>query len=128
MYDAANSKGNMDKRLLAYAVRIIGVVHALPRNLVGRHIAKQVLRSGTSCGANYREACGAESRADFVHKMQIVLKELRETDYWLSLTREAKLLPAKRLESILQETNELIAMSVSSVVTAKGRAANAQDR
>lgn len=113
MHDSGDSKGNLDKRLLVYAVRIIGVVHALPRNMIGRHIAKQVLRSGTSGGANYREACGAESRADFIHKMQIVVKELRETDYWLSVTREAKLLSAKRLENLLQETNELIAMSVS---------------
>jgi four helix bundle protein len=118
----------LDKRLLLYAVRIIGVVHALPKNMIGAHVAKQILRSGTSGGANYREACGAESRSDFIHKMQIVVKELRETDYWLSVTREAKLLPAKRLESILQETNELIAMSVSSVVTAKGRLQDAQER
>jgi four helix bundle protein len=128
MNGGSDSRGELDKRLLLYAVRIIGVVHALPKSMIGAHVAKQIPRSGTSGGANYREACGAESRADFVHKMQIVVKELRETEYWLRVSREAKLLPAKRLENLLQETNELIAMSVSSVVTAKGRAANEQDR
>jgi len=127
MNDRNDSRGQLDKRLLQYAVRIIHVVQAMPKNIVGRHIGKQMLRSGTSPGANYREACGAESRADFIHKMQVVTKELRESDYWLCVTREAKLISAVRLESIIQEPNELIAMSVKSVVTAKRRLKDEQN-
>ena len=120
--------GMLDQRLLKYAVRIIAVAQALPRNMAGLHIANQMLRSGTSAGANYREARGSESRADFIHKLQISLKELRETDYWLNVVKEARLLPAHRLENVLQESNELIAMTVKSIVTAKGRTRDAQNR
>ncbi len=111
--------GTLDTRLLKFAVGIVRVTQAMPRTVAGRHMARQVLRSGTSAGANYREARGAESRADFAHKLQIVVKELRETDYWLSLAREAELLPAARLAPLLEECSELIAMSVRSVVTTK---------
>ena len=114
-------RGLLDERLLRLAVRVISVCHALPRTEVGKHVGDQLMRSGTSAGANYREACGYESRADFVHKMQIVLKELRETDYWLRLAIEAHLVPEKRLGDLLQECHELTAMTVRSLTTAKGR-------
>ena len=80
-----------------------------------------MLRSGTSAGANYQEANGAGSIADFIHKMQLVLKELRETDYWLKVVEKANLLTSARLADILQESDELIAMTVASVVTARSR-------
>ena len=110
------------ERLQDMAVRVIRVANALPRNMVGRHIAQQVLRSGTSAGANYCEAQGAESRADFAHKMQLVVKELRETLFWLETSRRASLLKTEKLTDLIQETNELIAIGVKSAVTAKGNA------
>jgi four helix bundle protein len=74
-----NERENLSDRLLSFAASIIRLTLLLSKTVAGRHIAGQILRSSTSCGANYEEACGAESRADFIHKMQIVLKELRET-------------------------------------------------
>jgi len=73
---------------LDFAVEIIKLAVRLNKTSVGRHIGGQLTRSGTSPGANYEEACGAESRADFIHKLQIVLKELRESSYWLRLIRQ----------------------------------------
>jgi four helix bundle protein len=81
-----NERENLSDRLLEFATSIVKLTLRLNKTIAGRHIAGQILRSATSCGANYEEACGAESRADFIHKMQIVLKELRETSYWLKLT------------------------------------------
>jgi len=74
---------DLSGRLLDFTVEVIKVVNTLPETVPGRHVAKQITRAGTSCGANYEEACGAESRPDFIHKMGIVLKELKETRYWL---------------------------------------------
>lgn len=76
---------DLGKRLLEYAARIIKVVESLPKMLVGKRIGDQLLRSGTSAGANYEEAQGAESKSDFIHKLQVALKELRESNYWLRL-------------------------------------------
>ena len=117
---------NFGERLQDLAIRIIGVAGALPKTMVGRHIALQVLRSGTSAGANYCEARGAESRADFAHKMQVVVKELRETLFWLETSRRARLLNPERLGALVKEVNELISIGVRSVVTAKKNAR--QDR
>jgi len=99
---------------------------ALPNNDVGRVIRRQVIRSGTSVGANYEEACGAESRMDFVHKMRLVLKELRETRYWLRLILAAELLAESRLADICAEADELVAITVKSVKTASRGASNAK--
>ena len=118
MSDGA-TKGKLTERLLDYAVRSIAVAQALPKSGAGKHIGIQLLRAGTSTGANYNEANAAESRKDFIHKMQIVLKELREAHYWLQVIERAKMLPDKRLKSILIESDELIAMTVSSIVTAR---------
>lgn len=114
-----DTKGKPAERLLDYAVRSITVAQALPKSSAGRHIGTQLLRSGTSTGANYNEAHAAESRRDFIHKMQIVLKELREAQYWLQVIERAKMLPDKQLKNLLVESNELIAMTVSSIVTAR---------
>ncbi|MGD1155522.1 MAG: four helix bundle protein [Terriglobia bacterium] len=76
---------DLDERLLEYAARLIKLVESLPNTLVGRRVADQLLHSGTSAGANYEEARGAESKDDFVHKLQIALKELRESNYRLRL-------------------------------------------
>jgi len=91
----------------------------LNRSAVGRHISKQLIPSSTSAGANYEEACGAESRADFIHKLQIVLKELRETLYWLRLTKRSDLLSNTTLEVLIQEAKELANIIAKSIITAK---------
>lgn len=76
-----NKSDQLTERLLDFTVRIIKLVNSLPKTPIGRHIGGQVLRSGTSPGSNYEEACGAESRSDFIHKLGIVLKELKETRF-----------------------------------------------
>ena len=121
MGETDGKKGMLQDRLFRFAVRIIKLANALPKSHVGIHVGKQILRSGTSPGANYEEAIGAESRKDFVHKLQIALKELRETHYWLRIIQAAELLAKRRMTSILQESDELIAMTVASIKTAKGR-------
>jgi four helix bundle protein len=80
-------KYDLEERLLDFAVRIIEIVEALPNTRTGNHIAGQLLRCGTSPAPNYGEAQSAESRQDFVHKMKICLKELRETNVWLKIVR-----------------------------------------
>jgi four helix bundle protein len=108
--------------LLDYGGRIIKVVEAMPGTLVGRRIGDQLLRSGTSVGANYEEAQAAESPADFVHKLQLSLKELRESNYWLLLLSKAKTLRPNQLEGIIDESNQLRAILSKAVATAKGKA------
>jgi four helix bundle protein len=108
-------------RLLNFAIEVIKIIEKLRRSLVGRQIAGQLLRSSTSAGANYEEASGAESRLDFVHKLQIVLKELRESIYWLRLIAKSGLLPDynEKLMDLIREGNELAKIIGKSVVTAK---------
>ena len=115
-------EAEFSERVQDLAVKVIRFARALPRDMVGRHIAQQVLRSGTSAGANYCEAQGSESRADFAHKMQLVLKELRETLFWLQTCQRAKLVRPDRLDALVKEVDELIAIFVRSVVTAKRNA------
>ncbi len=95
----------MDERLLDFADRAGKVVNALPGSRLGRHIAGQLVRSGTSPGPNYQEACAAESRADFVHKLGICLKELRESRFWIRLIIKSKLLKEAKMVNILDECN-----------------------
>lgn len=109
------------ERLLEYGARIIKVVESLPQTLVGKRIGDQLLRSGISVEAHYEEAQGGESHADFVHKLQIAVKELRESNYWLRLLRKSGTLPAERLSDLLDESNQLRAMLSKSVSTAKGK-------
>jgi len=109
----------IEDRLIDFAVRIITLVEALPDTKAGRHISGQLLRSGTSPAPNYGEAQSAESRADFLHKMKICLKELRETLIWLKIIERKPLCPKKRLVPILTECDELISIFVKSVQTAE---------
>ena len=102
-----------------FAVGIIRIILKLDRTFTSRHIAGQLIRSSTSAGANYEEACGAESRSDFVHKLQIVLKELRESLYWLRLILKSGLVPSEKVSLIMQEANELTNIIAKSIVTAK---------
>jgi four helix bundle protein len=111
---------DLEERLIDFAVRIIRMVETLPNTKVGNHIAGQLLRCGTSPAPNYGEAQGAESRADFIHKMKVCLKELRETRVWLLMIVRAKLIKTtSKFDPLIQETNELISIFVTSIRTAK---------
>jgi len=106
-------------RLLEFAARVGKVVDALPETRLGRHIAGQLVRSGTSPAPNYEEACAAESRKDFVHKLSICLKELRESHCWLQLIVKAGLLPEVKLAPLADECSQLCKIVAKSIVTAK---------
>ena len=111
---------DLQERLIDFAVRIMGVVEALPGNRIGNHIAGQLARSGTSPAPNYGEAQSAESRKDFIHKMKVSLKELRETHVWLlMIQRKPSIEPAEKLAPIIAECDEIIAIFVSSISTAE---------
>ncbi len=113
-------KFDLQNRFIDYAVRIIHVSEQLPETKAGKHISFQILRSGTSPAANYGEAQSAESRADFIHKLKVSLKELRETEVWLKIILQAKLIkPSTKLSPLLQETDELISILFKSIDTAK---------
>lgn len=109
----------LEDRLLDFAARIGAVVDALPDTRLGRHVAGQLVRCGTSPAPNYAEACAAESRADFVHKLSIVLKELRESRVWLRLCVKSRLLPAAKLNALIDEATQLMKIIAKSIVTAK---------
>ncbi len=114
-YDSTELKN----RTKVYALRIIKLYQALPKSGEAQVIGKQILRSGTSVGAQYREACRAKSPADFINKMEGSLQELEETGYWVELLAESKIVTADRLAELQKETNELTAIFVASVKTTK---------
>jgi four helix bundle protein len=118
----AEEANPLTDRFLDFAASVVRLSQSLPRNVAGRHIAGQLLRAGTSAGANYEEACAAESRADFCQKLQIVLKELRECRFWLRLIMRSELLPATVCQPVLNEAQELCNIVGKSVVTAKRNA------
>ena len=107
------------ERLINFAARVGKVVDALPDTRMGRHIGSQLVRSGTSPAPNYEEGCAAESRADFVHKLSISLKELRESRTWIRLIIKTEMLPEHRLGELLDECNQLCNIIAQSIVTAK---------
>ena len=111
----------LQERLIDFAVRVIRLSAGLPKTPAGRHIAGQVLRSGTSPASNYGEARGAESHADFVHKLGIVLKELNETLIWLCITKRSEMLKSESLVRIIEENRELGRIFTSSLKTARAR-------
>ena len=116
---------NLQDRLVDYAVWIIRLSETLPDSKSGKHISSQMLRSGTSPAPNYGEAQSAESKADFVHKLKISLKELRETAIWLQIIAKANLIqPISQLDPLIQETDELIAILFTSITTAKQQPAS----
>jgi four helix bundle protein len=116
-----NRKVDLADRTKLYARRIIRLVSCLPKSVVAQVLGKQVLRSGTSVGANYREASRARSKAEFIAKMGDCLKELGESEYWLDLLSEENVVPPAKLAPLLEETRELIAIFVTSIKTARGR-------
>ena len=109
----------LSERLWQFAARVAKVVDALPDTRVGRHVAGQLVRCGTSAPPNYDEASAAESRADFVHKLGIALKELKETRGWLHFIAIDHLLPAKRIAPLYEEGKELSNILGKSITTAK---------
>ena len=111
---------NLKDRTKQFALRVMRLYRALPRREEARIIGKQVLRSGTSVGANYRAACRVRSKAEFVAKLGIVLEEADETVFWLELLQESSLVSAEKLAPLVQEARELAAIFVTSICTAKG--------
>jgi four helix bundle protein len=110
---------DVEERLLEFAVRVGKAIDTLPDTRLGRHIAGQLVRSGTSPAPNYAEACAAESKKDFIHKLAIVLKELRENSVWIRLIVKSELVPEKRLELLRDECDQLCKIIAKSLVTAK---------
>ena len=111
---------DLEDRLIDFAVRIIRLAESLPKTRVGNHVAGQIVRCGTSPAPNYGEAQSAESRSDFIHKMKVCLKELRETKVWLKMIVRAELVkPVSKLEPIIDENDQLISIFFTSINTAK---------
>jgi len=112
------AKGDdIQERMIEFAVRIIKLCSTLPKSPVGKHIANQLLRSGTSPAPNYGEARGAESAGDFVHKLGIVFKDLNETNIWLEIILRSGLIAAERIQEIRNECVELSKIISSSIKT-----------
>ncbi len=114
-----DTRFDLQDRLVDFAVRVINVVEALPDTKAGKHVAGQLVRSGTSPAPNYGEAQSAESRKDFIHKMKVALKELRETHIWLQIIERKRLCEPERMKDITSECDELIAIFVKSLQTAE---------
>jgi four helix bundle protein len=116
---AGETRFDLEERLLEYAVRIIRLVDALPAGPAGRHVANQLLRCGTSPLANHGEVQGAESRKDFIHKLGLCLKEIREARRWLRLVHRVPLVPPRKIDPLIAETEALIKIFAASIRTAK---------
>ncbi len=113
------NRTNLEERLIDFGAEILMLTRKIPPTMAGNHVAKQLMRSGTSVGANYQEARGAESKADFVHKLQVALKEARESYYWLTILSRTRMLPENVILDWLKESNEIRLILSKSVVTAK---------
>ena len=108
----------LETRLISFAARVIDLVEKLPKSLVSKHLGEQLIRSGTSPALNYGEAQSAESREDFIHKMKIGLKELRETMANLRIIQLRNYFPNEKLEPFIKENDELISIFIASTKTA----------
>jgi four helix bundle protein len=115
-----NPETDLKERTKAYARRIIKLFIALPKETVAQVLGKQLLRSGTSVGANYREANRGRSKAEFIAKVGDCLREVDETAYWLELLVDEKLVPAPKMTALLDETEQLTAIFVTILKKAKG--------
>jgi len=113
--------GLLSERTKAFALKIIQLYSSLPKSAEAQVIGKQLLRSGTSVGAQYREACRARSRSEFISKIESGLQELEETIYWIELLMEGGIDTEARLKPVLHEARELVAMLTASVKTVKQR-------
>lgn len=113
---------DLEERLLDYGARIINLCRLLHHDLAERHIAGQLLRSGTAPASHHAEAQAAESNADFIHKMRIALKELRESDRWLKLLKRSEIHVAPEMQTqLLDESDQLIRIFITSIRTAEQR-------
>jgi four helix bundle protein len=121
MQNDESGPADLRVRTKAFALRIVRLYAALPKTTESQVIGKQVLRSGTSVGAHYREGCRARSPAEFVSKLQVGLQELEETVYWLELLVDAEIVSESRLAELMEEANQLTAIFVTSIRTAKHR-------
>ena len=113
------TREEMKQRTKAFANRIVKLCSALPSNWVAVTLGKQLLRSGTSVGANYRAVCRAKSSSDFINKLRIVEEECDESLFWMELLVDNELVKAARLQSLMKEANEILAIVVSSAKTAR---------
>lgn len=120
-------KKAFQKRTKQLAIRVIKMTDSLPKSKAGDVIGRQIIRSATSVGANYRAACRAKSTADFINKLKIVEEEADETLYWLEIIVEAELLSEKKLKALMKETDEIIAMTVASIKTKRKPKAKKQE-
>jgi len=112
---------DLKKRTKAFALRVIALVESLPRSRTANVIGSQLLRSGTSVGANYRSACRGRSTAEFISKMGIVEEEADESLFWMELLVESGIVKTSKLKPLMEETNEIIAITVSSIKTSRKR-------
>lgn len=115
---SAEKTFDIKERTFEFGVRVVRMVNTLPRTAAALELTRQVVKSGTSVGANVEEAHGAESKADFIHKMSIACKEARETRYWMRIIH-ASLLDTPEVRALLQESDELVRILSKSIVTAK---------
>ena len=115
----AGEPSDLRERTKAFALRIIRLYSSLPKTSLAQVLGRQVLRSGTSVGAQYREAFRTRSAAEFISKIEVGLQELEETSYWLELLSDSGVMPAKRLAALRKEADELTAILASSAMTAK---------
>ena len=113
---------DLKERTKKFALRVIKLVRSLPREVACDTIGRQLLRAGTSVAANYRAACRARSKTEFLAKMGIVEEEADETVFWMELLVDAEIVSASKMKNLLAEGNELVAIAVSSKRTARSRA------
>ena len=126
--DCGMRNEDLKQRTKKFALEIIRLVENLPKNRIADILGRQILRSGTSVGANYRASCRARSRADFISKMGIVEEEADESLYWLELLLEAKLVRQDQIQHLVAEGNEITAMVIASIRTARRNKSNAERR
>ena len=113
------TREEMKKRTKAYANRVVKLCAALPQNWIAQTLGKQLLRSGTSVGANYRAVCRAKSNADFINKLRVVEEECDESLFWMELLSDNKLIKEARIQDLMLEGDEILAIIVSSAKTAR---------
>jgi four helix bundle protein len=116
--EKAMTPEELKNRTKEFALRIMGLVDAMPKTTAGRTVGDQLVRSATSVGANYRAACRGRSKAEFIAKLGIVIEEADESAYWLELINASKMLPEQRVNALLKEANELAAIFTASVKSA----------
>ena len=116
--ELTNRTDALKARTMDFAIRIFHLVEALPKSLQGRAVANQIIRSGTSMAANYRAACRARSRAEFIAKIGVVEEEADETLFWLELIIETGLLPLTKLKPLLREADEIVSIMAASLKSA----------